>query len=77
MLLKNTFQINACMVEGCNYSRTFDIHRLIEGKNGGGYEIGNMFAICPNHHAEVTRGLIKLQKVNDFTLKILEEQAER
>ena len=68
-LLKNTFKFESCMVENCNYNKTYDIHRLKEGKDGGKYEIGNMFAICPNHHAEVHRRLIKLEKINDYTLK--------
>lgn len=74
-VLVNTFHFDSCMVEGCNYNRTYDIHRLIEGKNGGDYVIGNMFAICPNHHAEVTRGLIKLEKIDDQTLRIKEDAA--
>ena len=70
-LLKEKFNFCNCMVEGCDYNKTYDIHRLVEGKNKGKYEIGNMFAICPNHHAEVHRGLIKFSKVNDCTLRII------
>jgi hypothetical protein len=61
------------MVDGCDYDRTFDIHRFVSGRSGGHYGIGNMFAICPNHHAEVTRKIIKLEKINDYTLRIVEE----
>ena len=68
-LLKSLFQFQTCMVDGCEYGLTFDIHRLIPGKDGGKYEVGNMFAICPNHHAEVHRGLIKLEKIDDHTLR--------
>ena len=68
------FDFKCCMVQGCNYNKTYDIHRLIEGKIGGKYEIGNMFAICPNHHAETHRGIIKLQKINDYTLKAIENE---
>ena len=57
------------MVDGCNYSKTYDIHRLIEGKNGGKYVIGNMFAICPNHHAEAHRHILQFTKINDYQLK--------
>jgi hypothetical protein len=60
------------MIVGCDYSTTFDIHRMIEGRDGGKYEVGNMFAICPNHHAEVTRRIIRLEKVSNSELKILE-----
>lgn len=69
-MLVEAFDLHACMVEGCRYSKCYDIHRHIPGRQGGQYEIGNMFAICPNHHAEVTRGLITLQKVDDHTLRI-------
>lgn len=48
------------MVEGCDYERTFDLHRMVAGRDGGCYELGNMFALCPNHHAEVERGLVTL-----------------
>lgn len=68
--LKNSFDFDSCMVEGCDYNTLYEIHRLVEGRDGGEYVIGNMFAICPNHHAEVTRGFVTLTKVNDQTLII-------
>lgn len=68
--LRKENDFDTCMVEGCRYNRTFDLHRLIEGKNGGKYIIGNMFAICPNHHAEVHRKLIIFEKINNYTLRI-------
>jgi len=69
-LLMKTFNFTSCMVEGCQYNKVYEIHRLIEGKYGGKYEIGNMFAICPNHHAEIHKGIISVSKVNNFTLRI-------
>jgi predicted restriction endonuclease len=59
------------MVVGCNYNTLFEIHRLFPGREGGKYEIGNMFAICPNHHAEVERGYIELIKISDSELKFI------
>lgn len=69
-LLQRAFDFSSCMVIGCEYNKTYDIHRYIPGSIGGKYEIGNMFAICPNHHAEVTRKIIEFEKVSDFKLKI-------
>jgi hypothetical protein len=69
-ILKSKFSFEKCMIEGCEYNKTYDIHRLIKGKDGGKYEVGNMFAICPNHHAEIHRGLIEVEKIDDKTLKI-------
>lgn len=65
-LLHNTFAFNTCMIDGCNYNKTYDIHRLIKKD---GYIIGNMFAICPNHHAEIHRNIIKIEKINDYILR--------
>ena len=56
------------MVEGCAYNTTYDVHRHVSGKDGGLYEIGNMFAICPNHHAEITRKIISMTKISDCLL---------
>lgn len=60
------------MVEECQYSRTLDVHRLVHGKDGGKYEIGNMFTICPNHHAECHRGLITFEKISDSLLRAIQ-----
>jgi hypothetical protein len=70
-MLQQAFGFTCCMVEGCGYNRVYDVHRFISGKHGGRYVIGNMFAICPNHHAEVTRGLIQLEKISDCLLRIV------
>jgi hypothetical protein len=59
------------MVEDCDYCRTYDVHRFVPGKDGGEYVVGNMFAICPNHHAEVTRNLIHLEKLGDDLLRVV------
>lgn len=67
--LKANFEFDCCMVMGCKYNTTYDIHRFIQGKDGGEYVVGNMFAICPNHHAEVHRKLIVLKKIDDCTLE--------
>ena len=72
-LLKVTFKIESCMVVGCTYHTTYDVHRLVAGCDGGKYEIGNMFAICPNHHAELHRKIARAEKVNDHQLKLTYE----
>ena len=67
--LKSAFNFDSCMVEGCSYNTTYDVHRFVHGKHGGEYVIGNMFAICPNHHAEIHRGIMTVEKVNNYTLR--------
>jgi hypothetical protein len=68
-VLKEEFGVDSCMIDGCDYDRVLVIHRLIEGRHGGRYEIGNMFTICPNHHAEIHAELIEVEKINDYTLR--------
>jgi DNA-directed RNA polymerase subunit RPC12/RpoP len=75
-ILTRAFGFSSCMIDDCVYNKTYDIHRLVKGKNGGVYEVGNMFAICPNHHAEVHRGLIELQKIDDHTLRVVTNSTE-
>jgi hypothetical protein len=65
------------MIEGCKYSRALEVHRLVEGKDGGKYEIGNAYAVCPNHHAEITRGWIVVEKIDDKTLRIVKRAIPR
>lgn len=72
LILKDAFGFETCMVEGCVYSRCYDIHRFLPGKEGGEYIIGNMFAICPNHHAELHRKIIRFEKIDNCTLRAYE-----
>lgn len=69
--LKAKTGFTKCMVEGCEYNKTYDIHRIIPGRKGGEYVFGNMFAICPNHHAEVHRKICVLIKINNSQLKAI------
>ena len=68
--LNSVFDFASCMVEGCDYNKTYDVHRFIPGKDGGTYTIGNMFAICPNHHAEITRGISRAEKISDCIIRV-------
>jgi len=58
-----------CAVEGCSYSKTLDVHRKKPGSEGGEYNFENMFFLCPNHHAEVTRGITEFEEIDNFTLR--------
>ncbi len=69
--LHSRFEFSTCMVEGCTYARTFDVHRLIPGVAGGKYEVGNMFALCPNHHAEIHRKIATAEKVSDCCIRLI------
>ena len=37
-----------------------DMHRIVAGKDGGVYKIGNIISLCPNCHRLVHKGLLKI-----------------
>ena len=51
----NYIDINKCYY--CGEQIPCDIHRIIPGKDGGKYEIGNVISACPNCHRRLTLGL--------------------
>jgi hypothetical protein len=76
-LLVDAFGICSCMVRGCSYSITLDLHRHVRGRDGGEYIVGNMFAICPNHHAEIGRGFVDVEKASDCELVLTYREQRR
>lgn len=62
--------IDCCMIQGCSYDRTLDVHRVIPGREGGEYVAGNMVLLCPNHHAEITRRLGSLVRLDEWTFRM-------
>lgn len=42
-MLEKEYGVCSCMVEGCSYSRTLDVHRYTPGKAGGEYVVGTCF----------------------------------
>lgn len=69
-----------CMVRGCDYDKTLDIHRLKHGKDGGRYTKKNAYLICPNHHAELHRHVAAITQAFDWELvfqSVAENQLEK
>ncbi len=60
----------SCMICGCAYLATIDLHRIVNGKHGGIYAIDNLCALCPNHHAEVHRLKYQLIRIDSFVFAI-------
>jgi len=49
---------NRC--ELCSYPLSIDTHHVIPKYKGGRHEIDNLMVICPNCHALITRGIVKI-----------------
>jgi hypothetical protein len=60
-----------CMIEGCGYNLTLDVHRVVPGYSGGTYTTNNTAVICSNHHQEIHRLGKIIEKKSKFiyTLK--------
>src|SRR4249920_1062867 len=52
-----------CEIPGCGYSFVVQRHRITPGREGGKYELGNVIALCPNHHQEADREHISRQEL--------------
>jgi hypothetical protein len=48
-----------CEFPGCGYDIIVTKHRITPGAEKGKYILGNVIALCPNHHSEADRGLIE------------------
>jgi len=48
----------SCVI--CGYSKIINIHHIISKGKGGNDESTNLVALCPNHHMEVHRNMIKI-----------------
>lgn len=49
---------HAC--ELCGFSKVIDIHHVIAKQDGGPHELENLMILCPNCHALITRGHLKI-----------------
>lgn len=56
--IKNFLNTRKCSL--CSWDGACDIHRIVEGVNGGRYDLGNVVVLCPNCHRSVHRGTIKI-----------------
>jgi hypothetical protein len=61
-----------CEFPGCPYSRITQRHRIVPGRDGGKYSLGNVIALCPTHHCEADRGWIPVE----FLLAIVRRRIE-
>jgi len=55
---------NKC--ELCNFNLVVDTHHIVPKYQGGLHEINNLMIVCPNCHALITRGYLKLNRREDI-----------
>lgn len=62
-----------CEVPGCGYTTTVQKHRINPGREGGSYVLGNVIALCPNHHSEADKGMLP----HDYLYYLVQERILR
>lgn len=55
-----------CEIPGCDFDFCFQRHRIKPGNDGGKYRVGNVVALCPNHHAFADAGALTRQQLWDI-----------
>lgn len=58
--------------ELCGYDRIIQRHRIIPGRDGGKYVLGNVIALCPTHHGEADKGWITKESLFEVIRKRVE-----
>jgi hypothetical protein len=59
--IRNSY--NSCAVDGCEYS-LFDVAHIHALKHGADDLPGNCIPLCPNHHRDLDRGMLRLSEPN-------------
>lgn len=49
-----------CEIIGCGFNEVLEIHHFVSKKVGGTDGSSNLFVVCPNHHALIHAGLVRL-----------------
>jgi hypothetical protein len=70
---RETLAPKFCEYPACSYRKIVQRHRIIPGRDGGKYVLGNVIALCPNHHGEADRGWIPVEFLLAIVRKRIEE----
>lgn len=60
----------------CGYDKIVQRHRIEPGREGGKYTLGNVIALCPNHHAEADRDWVSRDELREMIRERVEEANE-
>lgn len=62
-----------CEIPECKYDKIVQRHRIVPGREGGDYKLGNVISLCPTHHAEADRDWMSREEL----LSYIEERVKR
>ena len=61
-----------CEIPACEWTYNFQRHRIVPGRDGGKYKLGNVISVCPNHHAMADDGALPAE----YLLEIVRDRIE-
>lgn len=62
-----------CEIPDCKYDKIVQRHRIVPGREGGIYELGNVISLCPTHHAEADRDWMSREELLGYIRERVEK----
>lgn len=66
-----------CEIPGCDWLYNYQRHRIIPGRDGGKYKLGNVIGLCPNHHALADDGVLPAEYLLEIVRKRIEKSGDQ
>lgn len=61
-----------CEYPGCDWPYKIQRHRIMPGRDGGKYKLGNVIGLCPNHHWLADEGLLSAEYLAEIVYRRIE-----
>jgi predicted restriction endonuclease len=71
---RNGLVPNYCEIKGCNFTDFITRHRIKPGRRGGKYVLGNVIALCPNHHAQAELNMFSQKELFEIVQERLSKE---
>jgi hypothetical protein len=66
-----------CEIPGCTWNYGVQKHRILPGRDGGKYVLGNVISLCPNHHYLADRDVISQDELYRIVVERIAQDATR
>ena len=60
-----------CRKPGCSKRDNIQIHEIIYRSHSGKVSLENSIVLCNSHHADITEGRIKIERIGDNAYKFI------
>lgn len=63
LAMKSGLTPDHCEITACFWPHKIQRHRINPGRDGGKYKLGNVIALCPNHHWMADNALLTQEQL--------------